>query len=90
MRPRPPDDQKAATRMRAVHDWLESIDLVMLRTPVLSRASERRCHSGHSTRSTLATALIWRDRMGPLATIATHDTPLGLAAQSFGFDVRGM
>jgi hypothetical protein len=38
----------------------------------------------------LATALIWRDRMGPLRTLATHDTALGLAAQAFGFDVRGV
>jgi hypothetical protein len=37
----------------------------------------------------LATALIWRDRMGPLATMATHDTALGSAARAFGFEVLG-
>jgi hypothetical protein len=37
----------------------------------------------------LATALIWRDRMGSLPTLATHDATLGLAARTFGFDVRG-
>lgn len=37
----------------------------------------------------LATALIWRDRMGPLSELATHDSVLGAAARAFGFDVRG-
>jgi hypothetical protein len=37
----------------------------------------------------LATALIWRDRVGPLSEMATHDTALGSAARAFGFDVRG-
>ena len=38
----------------------------------------------------LATALIWRDRMGPLPEVATHDTALGAAARAFGFEVRGV
>jgi hypothetical protein len=38
----------------------------------------------------LATALIWRDRIGPLSMMATHDAALGLAARAFGFDVRGI
>jgi len=38
----------------------------------------------------LATALIWRDRMGPLPEMATHDSALGAAARAFGFDVRGI
>jgi predicted nucleic acid-binding protein len=81
----------AAARVRIVNDCLEAIDLVLLRSPVLSRASEPMpmalgtLHALH-----LATALIWRDRMGPLPTTATHDTALGLAARAFGFDVRGI
>ena len=31
--------EEAAARLRTVHEWLEAIDLVLLRTPVLSRAS---------------------------------------------------
>jgi predicted nucleic acid-binding protein len=82
---------EAATRLRAVNDWLEAIDLVLLRTPVLSRASEPMPTAlGTLDALHLATALIWRDRIGPLSTIATHDTALGLAAQTFGFDVRGI
>jgi hypothetical protein len=37
----------------------------------------------------LATALIWRDRVGPLSQMATHDSTLGTAARIFGFEVRG-
>ena len=82
---------EAAARVRAVNDWLEAIDLVLLRPPVLSRASEPMpMPLGTLDALHLATALIWRDRMGPLPTMATHDTALGLAARAFGFDVRGI
>jgi predicted nucleic acid-binding protein len=82
---------EAAARVRAVNDWLEAIDLVLLRPPVLSRASEPMpMPLGTLDALHLATALIWRDRMGPLPTVATHDTALGVAARAFGFDVRGI
>jgi predicted nucleic acid-binding protein len=81
---------EAAERMRAVNEWLEAIDLVLLRPPVLSRASDPMpMPIGTVDAIHLATALIWRDRMGPLSEIATHDTALGAAARAFGFDVRG-
>ena len=83
--------EEAATRSRTVTEWLEAIDLVLLRPPVLSRASEPMpMPLGTLDAVHLATALIWRDRMGPLPTMATHDTALGLAARAFGFDVRGI
>ena len=83
--------EEAAARVRAVDDWLEAVDLVLLRPPVLSRASEPMpVPLGTLDALHLATALVWRDRMGPLQTMATHDTALGLAAQAFGFDVRGV
>lgn len=83
--------EEAAARVRAVNDWLEAIDLVLLRPPVLSRASEPMpMPLGTLDALHLATALIWRDRMGPLPMMVTHDTALGLAAQAFGFDVRGI
>ena len=83
--------EEATARVRAVNDWLEGIDLVLLRPPVLSRASEPMPVSlGTLDALHLATALIWRDRMGPLPVVATHDTALGQAAQAFGFDVRGI
>ena len=81
---------EAGERIRAVNEWLEAIDLVLLRPAVLSRASEPMPTSiGTLDAIHLATALLWRDRMGALSEIATHDTALGAAARAFGFDVRG-
>ena len=83
--------EEAAARKRAVNEWLEAIDLVLLRPPVLSRASEPMpMPLGTLDALHLATALIWRDRIGPLPIMATHDAALGVAAQAFGFDVRGV
>ena len=83
--------EEAAARLRIVNEWLEAIDLVLVRPPVLSRASEPLpMPLGTPDALHLATALIWRDRIGSLPTMATHDTALGLAAQAFGFDVRGI
>jgi predicted nucleic acid-binding protein len=83
--------EEAAARRRAVSDWLEAIDLVLLRPPVLNRASEPLpTPLGTLDAIHLATALMWRERMGALPLMATHDTALGLAAQTFGFEVRGI
>jgi predicted nucleic acid-binding protein len=83
--------EEAATRLRAVNEWLEAIDLVLLRPTVLSRAGEPMpMPLGTLDALHLATALVWRDRIGPLPTMATHDTALGQAAQAFGFDVLGI
>ena len=83
--------EEAADRIRATNEWLEAIDLVLLRPPVLSRASEPMpMPIGTLGAIHLTTALIWRDRMGPLREMATHDVALGTAARAFGFDVRGV
>jgi uncharacterized protein len=83
-----PDE--AADRVRAVNEWLEAIDLVLLRPAVLSRASEPMPVAiGTLDAIHLATALTWRDRVGPLSQMATHDSTLGTAARIFGFEVRG-
>lgn len=83
--------EEAADRRRVVAEWLEAIDLVLLRPPVLSRASEPLpTPLGTLDAVHLATALVWRDRMGFSLIVATHDTALGLAARAFGFEVRGI
>jgi predicted nucleic acid-binding protein len=83
--------EEAASRLRIVHEWLEAIDLVLMRPPVLSRASEPMpMPLGTLDALHLATALIWRDRVGPLPAMATHDATLGMAARAFGFDVLGL
>ena len=82
---------EAAARVRTVHEWLEAIDLVLLRPPILSRASEPMpMPLGTLDALHLATALVWRDRIGTLPAMATHDTALAAAARAFGFDVRGV
>jgi predicted nucleic acid-binding protein len=81
---------EAAARVRAVNEWVEAIDLVLLRPAVLSRASDPMPMAiGTLDAIHLATALIWRERVGPLPQMATHDTALAAAARAFGFDVRG-
>ena len=82
--------EEAASRSRAVGDWLDAFDLVLLRPAVLSRASAPLpIPLGTLDAIHLATALVWRERTGPLA-VATHDSALGVAARTFGFDVRGV
>ena len=82
--------EEAATRLRTVNEWLEGIDLVLLRPAVLSRASDPMpMPLGTLDALHLATALIWRERIGPLPAMATHDTALAGAARAFGFDVLG-
>ncbi len=82
--------EEATERSGVVNDWLEAVDLVLLRPPVLSRASEPMpMPVGTLDAIHLATALIWRDRLGPLPQMVTHDAALGAAARAFGFDVRG-
>lgn len=83
--------EDAAERLRVVAEWLEAIDLVLLRPAVLSRAAEPLpTPLGTLDALHLATALVWRERMAPLAAIATHDAALGLAARTFGFQVVGV
>src|SRR5262249_49528905 len=82
---------EAADRRSLVSRWLEGIDLVLLRESVLNRAAEPLpTPLGTLDALHLATALVWRDRMQDLSVMATHDSALGLAARSFGFDVRGV
>lgn len=83
--------EEAASRVLVVAEWLDAIDLVLLRPPVLSRASEPLpTPLGTLDALHLATALIWRDRMRDPLVVATHDAALALAARAFGFEVRGV
>ena len=82
--------EEAAERLRAIADWLEAIDLVLVRPAVLSRAGEPLpTPLGTLDAIHLASALVWRDRVAPISVVATHDGALALAARSFGFDVLG-
>ena len=81
---------EAADRRAIVSEWLEGIDLILLRPPVMSRAAEPLpTPLGTLDALHLATALVWRDRIRDLPVIATHDGALALASRSFGFEVYG-
>ena len=58
--------EEAAERIAVVNEWLEGVDLVLLRPPVLGRANEPMpMLIGTLDAIHLATALIWRDHLGP-------------------------
>lgn len=83
--------EEATSRRETVEEWLEAIELVLLRNPVLSRASEPLPTAlGTLDSLHLATALVWRERTQKALTMATHDRDLALAARAFGMDVVGV
>lgn len=83
--------EQAASRRTTVSDWLEAVDLVLLQPPILARASEPFPTAlGTLDALHLATALVWRERTRRTLIMATHDSGLGLAARSFGIEVRGV
>lgn len=82
--------EEAASRRATVTEWLEAVDLVLLRRPVLVRASEPfPTPLGTLDALHLATALIWQDRTAQELVMATHDGDLALAARSFGIEALG-
>ena len=82
--------EEAASRRATVTEWLEAVDLVLLRRPVLVRASEPfPTPLGTLDALHLATALIWQDRTSQALVMATHDHDLALAARSFGIAALG-
>lgn len=84
-----PED--AAERLAVVRDWLEAIDLVLLRAPILARAGEPLpTPLGTLDALHLATALVWQERNERTLVLATHDGALGLAARAFGLSVIGV
>ena len=81
---------EAARRRVVVTEWLEAVDLVVLQRPILARACDPfPVPLGTLDALHLATLLVWRERMGKVAVLATHDPGLALAARSFGVEVIG-
>lgn len=82
--------EESAAAARFVADWLESVDLVLLRPRVLSLAAEPLAVPlGTVDAVHLASARVWRDRTGDRLTFVTHDEALALAARAYGFEVEG-
>lgn len=85
----PPDD--AASRLDLLTAWLEAVDLVLLRAPILARAGDPMPSPlGTLDALHLATALVWRDRTEETVTVATHDVELAQAARAHGFPIIGI
>jgi hypothetical protein len=83
--------EEAASLRSTVSDWLEAVDLVLLRQPILARASDPLpTPLGTLDALHLATGLVWRDLMRQPLVMATHDRDLALAARSFGIEVLGV
>ncbi|MGE0360898.1 MAG: type II toxin-antitoxin system VapC family toxin [Vicinamibacterales bacterium] len=84
-----PEDE-ALRRLDVLADWLEAVDLVLLRAPILARAGDPLpMPLGTLDALHLATALVWRDRMQEPLGFATHDSALAAAARLHGFAVVG-
>lgn len=82
--------EEATARRDVVEDWLEAVDLVLLRHPILARAAAPMpTPLGTLDALHLATVLTWQERTGDTLVLATHDTGLALAARSFGVEVVG-
>ena len=74
----------------ALTDWLEAMDLVLLRAPILNRAGDPLpVPLGTLDALHLATALIWRERNQQALTLATHDVALGTVARTYALPVIG-
>jgi predicted nucleic acid-binding protein len=82
---------EVGVRLRIIEDWLEAVDLVLVRGPVLARAGDPLpLPLGTLDAIHLASALVWRDRSGHVPTIATHDAALARAAGAHGLPVVGV
>lgn len=82
-------DELAARRER-VFEWLESVDLVLLRRPILARAAEPFATPlGTLDALHLATLLSWREANDERLVLATHARDLAVAARAYGIEVQG-
>jgi predicted nucleic acid-binding protein len=82
--------QQVAEVLEALQDWLEAVDLVLLRSPILNRAGDPLPAAlGTLAALHLATALIWRERSQQALTLATHDLALGTVARTYALPVIG-
>ena len=84
-------DEEIALRREAVFRLLESMEIIELTRPILTRATYPLPTAlGTLDAIHLATALLWREGRQEDVVMATHDTALALAARSSGFRVVGV
>lgn len=78
-------------RREAVYRLMESIEVIAITHPILSRASQPLPTAlGTLDAIHLATALLWKERAGEAVSMATHDVALAAAARASGMPVVGV
>lgn len=83
-------DEAIALRREAVFRLLESMEIIDLTRPILTRAAHPLPTAlGSLDAIHLATALLWREGRQEDLVMATHDTALAIAARASGFRVVG-
>lgn len=83
-------DEAIALRREAVFRLLESMEIIDLTRPILTRAAQPFSTAlGTLDAIHLATALVWREGKQEDLVMATHDTALAVAARASGFRVVG-
>lgn len=83
-------DEAIALRREAVFRLLESMEIIDLTRPILTRAAQPLPTAlGTLDALHLATALLWREGRQEDLVMMTHDTALAIAARASGFHVVG-
>jgi len=84
-------DEVIAERRESVYRLMESMEIVEISHPILSRASQPLPTAlGTLDAIHLATALLWKERTGKGLSMATHDAALAIAARASGLPVIGV
>ena len=84
-------DEVIAERRESVYRLMESMEIVEISHPILSRASQPLPTAlGTLDAIHLATALLWKERTGKGLSMATHDPALAIAARASGLPVIGV
>jgi uncharacterized protein len=84
-------DEKRLARLReAIYALLASLEIVEITRTVLARAAEPSPTSlGTLDSIHLASAILWRERIGKNIALATHDEALALGARAHGMRALG-
>lgn len=83
-------DIEIAGRRATILNLINSLELIEIDSTVLDRAAQPMpTELGTLDAIHLASALLWKDAMGIVPVLATHDGALGLAARAHGLAVLG-
>jgi len=84
------DDEDIAIRREAVFRLLDSVEIIELTRPILTRATQPFPTAlGTLDALHLATALLWKEGRGDGLVMATHDVALAIASRASGLRVVG-